>query len=253
MPGRRRSKVPVIIIGMLAFGYLAVAVVVDVNQRNLIYFPTHDAGDTALRPWVVAGEIIGYGREVADPGTIWLMAHGNAGQASHRAYVLPHVSAHDSLYVLEYPGYGLRGGSPSKDSMNAAAAEAYRILRRQFPATPIGVVGESIGSGPASFLASAQPAPDKIILIVPFDTFASVAAEHMPFLPVRSMLKDNWDNIGALRGYAGPIDIYGAADDRVVPCGHARRLAAALPNARFVVIGGGHNDWSDNESVRIAR
>ena len=75
----------------------------------------------------------------------------------------------------------------------------------------------------------------------------------MPFLPVRAMLKDNWDNIRALRDYAGPVDIYGAVDDRVVPCGHARRLAAALRNARFVLIEGGHNDWSASERVRIAR
>jgi pimeloyl-ACP methyl ester carboxylesterase len=242
-----------IIIAILALGYLAVGVAVDINQRSLIYFPSHDESDTALRPWVVSDEIIGYRREVANPRTVWLMTHGNAGQASHRAYVLARMSPADSLYVLEYPGYGLRGGKPSRDSFDAAAAEAYGMLRKEFPNTPVGVIGESIGSGPASFLASARPAPDKIILVVPFDTFASVAAEHMPFLPVRAILKDKWDNISALRGYAGPIDIYGAADDRVVPCGHARRLAAALPNAKFTLIQGGHNDWSDSELVRIAR
>jgi pimeloyl-ACP methyl ester carboxylesterase len=243
----------VIVVAILALGYVLVGVVVDVKQRSLIYFPSHDESETALRPWVVGDEIIGYSRAVPHPGTIWLMTHGNAGQASHRGYVLGHISASDSLYVLEYPGYGLRGGSPSKDSFNAAAADAYRLLRSQFPGTPVGVIGESIGSGPASSLASAQPAPDKIVLVVPFDTFASVAADHMPFLPVRVILKDKWDNISALRGYAGPIDIYGAADDRVVPVEHAKRLAAALPHAKFVLIGGGHNDWSDSELVRIAR
>jgi pimeloyl-ACP methyl ester carboxylesterase len=242
-----------IVLAILALGYVVVGVVVDVNQRNLIYFPGHDESDTALRPWIVGGEIIGYCRAVPHPGTVWLMTHGNAGQASHRGYVLGRMSAADSLYVLEYPGYGLRGGSPSKDSFNAAAADAYRILRSQFPGIPVGVIGESIGSGPASTLASAVPAPDKIVLVVPFDTFASVAADHMPFLPVRLILKDKWDNISALRGYAGPIDIYGATDDRVVPVQHAKSLAAALPHAKFVLIGGGHNDWSDSELVRIAR
>jgi uncharacterized protein len=253
MAGRRTPKTLMIILAILALGYLALGVAVDVNQRKLIYFPTHDDSFTPLRPWSVAGEIVGYSRSVANPGTIWLMTHGNAGQASHREYVLPHISAADSLYVLEYPGYGLRGGNPTRDSIDAAAAEAYRILRKEFPNTPVGVVGESIGSGPASFLASARPAPDKIVLVVPFDTFASVAGEHMPFLPVRAMLKDKWDNISALRGYAGPVDIYGATDDRVVPCEHARRLAAALPNARFILIPGGHNDWSNSDLVRIAR
>lgn len=242
-----------IAIAILALGYAAVAAAIGVNQRRLIFFPTHDTADTQLRPWVVGGEVLGYCREVANPGTVWLMAHGNAGQASHRAYVLQRMSASDSLYVLEYPGYGLREGSPSRESMDQAAAQAYAALRRQFPATAVGVIGESVGSGPASSLASQAEPPDKIVLVVPFDTFAAVAAEHMPLLPVRAMLRDNWDNIRALRDYAGPVDVYGAADDRVVPCEHARRLAAALRNARFVLIAGGHNDWSACELVRIAR
>src|SRR5580698_10401554 len=154
MAGRRTPRILMIIIAILALGYLAVGVAVDINQRSLIYFPSHDESDTALRPWVVSDEIIGYRREVANPKTVWLMTHGNAGQASHRAYVLTRMSGEDSLYVLEYPGYGLREGRPSKDSMDGAAAEAYQILRKQFPHSPVGLIGESIGSGPASFLAS---------------------------------------------------------------------------------------------------
>jgi len=137
--------------------------------------------------------------------------------------------------------------------MNKAAVEAYQILRKEFPVTPIGVIGESIGSGPASFLASMNPPPEKIVLVVPFDTFLSVASEHMPYFPVGAMLKDNWDNVSALRGYSGPIDIFGAIDDQIIPCEHAKRLAAALKNANLVLIEGGHNDWSRSEMVRIAR
>jgi uncharacterized protein len=253
MPTPQASRAVVTAIAILALGYLAIAAAIGATQRRLIFFPTHDTADTALRPWVVGGGIMGYCREVANPGTVWLMTHGNAGQASHRAYVLQRMSPSDSLYVLEYPGYGLREGSPSRDSMDAAAAEAYRALRRRFPSTPVGLIGESVGSGPASFLASEAQPPDKIVLVVPFDDFAAVAAEHMPLLPVRAMLRDDWDNVRALRDYAGPVDIYGAAGDNVVPCEHARRLAAALRNARFVLIAGGHNDWSASERVRIAR
>jgi len=242
-----------ITVAIVALAVLAAGVAVDFGQRSLIYFPTHDSVDTSLRPWVVAGKIIGYCRVAADPKAVWLMAHGNAGQASHREYVLGHMSESDSLYVLEYPGYGLRPGRPSKDSMNKAAAEAYQVLRREFPRTPVCVIGESIGSGPASFLASMKAPPDKIVLVVPFDTFASVASEHMPFFPVRAVLKDDWDNMGALRGYRGPIDIYGAIDDRIIPCEHAKRLAAALGNARLVMIEGGHNDWPQSALVRITR
>jgi hypothetical protein len=242
-----------IIVGFIAALYLTVGVLLDLKQRSLIFFPSHEIAVTQLKPWVVDGKTIGYCRPVEAPRTVWLMTHGNAGQASNRAYVLARMSDLDSLYVLEYPGYGLREGHPSKDSMDAAAAEAYQILRRQFPTTPVGALGESIGSGPASFLATLPQPPDKIVLVVPFDNFASVAAAHMPYFPVRAMVKDDWDNIAALQTYRGPIDIYGAEDDQVIPIEHAKRLAAALPNARFTSIKGGHNDWSNSMLVYIAR
>jgi uncharacterized protein len=243
----------VIIFAILAAAYAAVALVVEVKQRQLIFFPSHDQSASPLIPWRLGGQTIGYCRDVPQARTVWLMAHGNAGQASHRGYVLSHLAAADALYVLEYPGYGQRAGQPTRDSMNAAALEAYQALRAAFPRTPVGIIGESIGTGPACFLASAAPPPDKIVLVVPFDVFADVAAEHMPLLPARLMVKDAWDNVAALRNYAGPVDIYGALGDQVIPVGHARRLAASVPQAHLVLIEGGHNDWSESSLVRIER
>lgn len=240
-------------IGLLALLYAAYAAVVFVNQRRLIYYPTHGEPGTALEPWAEGGRIIGYCRPAGHPRAVWLMAHGNGGQASQRGYVLAHMAPDEALYVLEYPGYGLRGGTPSMASMNRAAAEAYQALRREHPGTPVCVLGESIGSGPASFLCTLAPPPDKLVLVVPFDVFASVASEHMPLLPVRLLLRDAWDNVEALRGYRGPVAIYGARDDRIIPPRHARRLAARLPGAAYIEIEGGHNDWPDSGRVRIER
>src|SRR5205085_2530652 len=120
--------------------------------------------------------------------TVWLMMHGNGGQAADRDYVLSHFSDQDSLYVLEYPGYGLREGQPSMESINQAALDAYHILRSRNQNTPVCVLGESIGSGPACVLAREKVAPDKIVLVVPFDSMVNVASERFYFLPVRLML-----------------------------------------------------------------
>jgi len=56
-----------------------------------------------------------------------------------------------------------------------------------------------------------------------------------------------------LKHYAGPIEIYGAADDAIIPIEHAKALAGQIPSARFVAITGGHNDWSGNDQVKIQR
>ena len=232
--------------------YLALVGFVAQAQASLLYHPTHDADPrSALRPWVDHGAVIGYARVVPRPATIWLMTHGNAGQAADRDYVLPSLSPTDSLYVLEYPGYGARPGKPSRTSFDAAARSAYRILRAEHSDVPVCVIGESIGSGPACALGSEPRPPDRIVLIVPFDTLVSVAKDHFPWLPVRWLLRDRWDNIRALSQYHGPVEIFGARDDRVIPVSHARHLAACVPTAHFHLIPGGHNDWASGGAVRI--
>jgi len=179
------------------------------------------------------------------------MLHGNAGQAVDRTYALPCFSPQDSVFILEYPGYGARKGKPSRASFDAAAVEAYELLRKTFPNTPICVIGESIGSGPACMLAKQSPPPDKIVLVVPFDKLTSVAGEHFPFLPVSLLLEAKWDNIQALAKYRGPVEIFGADQDGVIPIEHAKKLAISVPSARFHSIPGGHNDWSKNSCVEI--
>jgi len=233
--------------------YLILLVVVCLIQRSLLFFPTHLTRAGALTPWRDGLRTIGFCRKVPGARTVWLMMHGNAGQAADREYVLSRMSDQDSLYVLEYPGYGLREGSPSRDSMDQAAAQAYQLLRSQYPNTPVCVLGESVGSGPACALALQKVPPDKIVLVVPFDTLASVAAEHLRILPAGLMLRDRWDNVATLRHFTGPVDIYGATGDGVIPIKHAKALAKKVPGARFIEIEGGHNDWASSSQVKITR
>lgn len=239
------------LIGILFLIYLLVVALVFFRQRSLLYFPSHGKGATSLAPWNIEGRFLGYCRVVAKPRAIWLMLHGNGGQASDRDYVLPRLSDQDSLYVVEYPGYGERAGSPSLDSINDAAREAYRRLRQQNPGTPVGVLGESLGTGPACVLAQEKTAPDKIVLAVPFDVLGKVAAGHFPYLPARLLLRDAWDNVASLQSYAGPVEIYGAEDDMIIPIAHARALAAAVPRSKFTAIAGGHNGWAQDPRVKI--
>jgi len=224
-------------------GYLVITAGVFLFQREMLYHPTNRDMVSALEPWEVDDRILGYARELPAPRAVWLVCHGNGGQAAKREYLLDDVEADTSLYVLEYPGFGNRPGKPSFKSFNAAAAQAYQILRGQFPGVPVGVIGESIGSGPASRLSQQTPAPDKIVLLVPYDKLQRVVQNHIPFIPARLILRDQWDNIAALRDYPGPVEIYAAEDDRVIPPVRAQTLARALPNSTFVMMPGDHDDW----------
>jgi pimeloyl-ACP methyl ester carboxylesterase len=218
--------------------------------RNLLFYPTHHVHDTTMSPWMLDGARIGYAREVERPRNVWLFLHGNGGQASHRTYALPAFDSQDSVFVLEYPGYGQRGGRPSRRALDAAAREAYLALRARFPESRVCVAGESLGSGPASMLSREQPAPDKIVLVVPFDSIESVGRRHAAVLPVGLILAGTWDNVAALQGFQGPVEIFGAERDEVIPVAHARALAMSVPQARFHLIPGGHG-WANVDTVKF--
>lgn len=231
--------------------FMALLIVIIVFQRKMIYYPSHRPETNGLAPWTIDGRLVGYARRVDNPRNVWLFMHGNGGQASDRVYALQSFSDSDSVFILEYPGYGNREGSPGKASFDSAAKEAYLWLRMAYPDIPVCVVSESIGSGPAASLARLQKQPDKLVLIVPFDNLASVAKDHFPLIPAGLVLLDRWDNVEAMRGYSGKVEIYGAVDDQVIPIRHARTLAESLPKAVFHEIPGDHNDWPQSGVVKI--
>ena len=177
---------------MLAGFQLALLSGCNALQQKLLFYPSHHDRANGLTAWVSEGKIVGCCRPVSGPKNIWLLLPGNGGQAADRAYAMPCFARQDAVFVLEYPGYGAREGEPSRRSHSRTRrfpGPKYRLLRKTFPATPVCVAGESLGSGPAAFLANQPQPPDKIVLVVPFDTLASVAAEHYPFAPVSLILK----------------------------------------------------------------
>lgn len=220
-------------------------------ERKLLFHPSHRPDDGGLTPWVKDGEVIGFSRTVEAARNVWLMLHGNGGQAADRMYAMPSFSDEDSVYVLEYPGYGQRKGVPSMESFNRAAAEAYLYLRNAYSNVPVCVVGESIGSGPASHLATLQSPPDKVVLLVPYEKLSEVGKDHFPAILVWLVLTDNWDNVTALSQYKGPVEIFGAREDNVIRVAHAKALAAGVASSRLILIEGGHNDWSAPGRVKI--
>ncbi len=236
---------------LLVIGYVLLIIASALFQRKLLYHPSHGKQVNGLSEWNHNGQLIGYARQVVSPKTVWLYMHGNAGQAADRIYALPSFPATDAVYFLEYPGYGTRPGSPTLTSINSAAREAYELLKHHYPHTPVCIVGESIGSGPACYLSTLPDPPAKIVLITPFARLVDVAAGHFPILPVKLLLRDNWDNISALQHYQGRIEIFGARSDSITPVSHARAIAASKPSALLHLIEGDHNDWSDGNKVKI--
>ena len=220
-------------------------------QNRALFHPTHHDDDHGLARWTEAGDVIGFSREVPAPENVWLMLHGNSGQAADRAYALRVFSPRDTVFIMEYPGYGQRSGKPSRRSFDRAALAAYQLLQGRFPGKRICVAAESIGSGPAATLASTSPPPGKLVFIVPFADLKDVGRDYSPHAPMGLLLAGSWNNVEELANYLGPVDVFGAEDAEVIDVRHARALAASRPQAIFHLLPGGHNQWADQPGMSV--
>jgi len=151
---------------------------------------------------------------------------GNGGQRQSRAMFCRACQPPTRSTCSDTGGYGLRAGSPSKDAMNAAALAAYRALRREFPATPVCVLGESIGSGPASSVGLRLHPTGRNHSRRPLRHARQRRRPPHAVSPRRLMLRDNWDNIAALSPTPAPSKSTARSTTAIIPFEHAKNLAA---------------------------
>ena len=220
---------------IFAVCYVALCLVCGLFQRRLLYFPTILPTDLAVRlaaengllPWKNPdGQIIGWKIPSKGPATgSVLITHGNGGSAGGRNYLAQpiHDAAAVDVFVLEYPGYGARPGSPSKTSLVAAAAEAFHLMPGGLPKY---LVSESLGTGVAGELARAHPGEVAgIAMFAPYQNLASVAQRRFWFLPAYFVFLDRFDPADCLQGYHGPVKFIVAGADEVIGAATGLRLA----------------------------
>ena len=224
VPWRRWIK-----LALLTFlgGYVVMLVLFTLLQRYLIYVPTRltqsfayeSAAKVGFVPWRnAAGQLVGWKSPASSPpvGSL-LILHGNGGWALDRAYMTPpiHAAASLDIYILEYPGYGAREGSPGEASLLSAADEAFELLPTNIP---IYAISESLGTGVAAHLAQKYPqGVAGLAMFVPYDKLASVAGNHVPFIPAYFLLWDRFDPGAWLKDYHGPVKVIVAGSDEIIP------------------------------------
>ena len=135
---------------------------------------------------------------------------------------------------MPYRGYGGSDGEPDRDAMLADALALYDEVAKRHPGQPVAVVGRSLGSGVAAWVASRRPVA-KLVLVTPFDSLGKVAKVHYPWLPVDLLLRERYDSADWLRGRREPTLVLRASDDRAVPAANTDALLAALPPTTQVV------------------
>jgi pimeloyl-ACP methyl ester carboxylesterase len=149
---------------------------------------------------------------------------------------------------LNIPASGAREGSPGEASFLAAGDEFLEALPRNLP---VYVVSESLGTGVAAHLAQKYPSiVVGLALFGPFDRLASMAENHVPFLPAYFLLVDRYDPVDWLKDYHGPVEVIVAGSDEIIPSALGRHLydEYASPKMLQVVPGAHHSDTTDESA-----
>lgn len=233
---------------------LGIALMFTALQRQMIYFPSQaaeadqlqEAAGLGLQAWRnESGALVGWIPVTQrDEARRMVVFHGNAGYALHRAYFVEGLRDLGwDLYLFEYPGYGARPGTPSEEYIKTAATEALESLLKN-GAQPVYLVGESLGSGVATYLAGNFPRQiEGLLLITPFTTLSEVATHHYPWLPVRTLLEERYDSVSALSEYRGPVAFLLAGRDEVVPVSLGQKLHDGYGGAKWLRVEptAGHN------------
>lgn len=226
--------------------YIALCAWLFATQRSQIYFRTPEsaaAGATAL--WIDRHGLRLKVWMVERPGPRALVYFG--GNAEDVAMSLPELEATSpgrSLYLMNYRGYGGSGGSPTEAALAADALALFDLVRERHP--EVAVMGRSLGSAVAVQVASERDV-ERLVLITPFDSFASVGRAHFPAFPVRWLLRDRYDAVSRASGVRAPVLAVIAGDDEIIPRASSEALVDAFDPAQAPVVvieGASHNTLS---------
>ncbi len=252
-----------IIIGVL-IGLFALLTLLYFFQEKLIFFPqklskeeAHNIGKRYSHIETISlksgNHITIHGWLVKNSGmpksSLIIYFGGNAEEVSYLIHYAEKVKGW-SLAIMNYRGYGLSEGKPTENNLYADAISIYDYFtkRADIDNRRIVVMGRSLGTGVATYLAQIRQVRG-VILISPYDSLASVAREHFPFLPVKLLLRHRFDSLSRAPFISAPLLIIGASDDTVIRIGHSIKLAEKWggPHSLKIIEGEDHNTIHDNE------
>ncbi|HBK46672.1 MAG TPA: alpha/beta hydrolase [Xanthomonadaceae bacterium] len=215
--------------------YLGICALLYFRQQDLVYFPQATrvgAGATDFALERDDGAVLrGWRRQ---PGRPRILLYFGGNGEDLRGF-RDHVQAFPkhTAYLLAYRGYGASDGSPSEAALFSDALALYDHVHAHHPELPVDVIGRSLGSGVASYLASRRPV-QRLALVTPFDSLAATAQAHYRWLPVRWLLRDGYRSDLYLPRHQGRLLILRAGRDQVIPAANTDALIKALPRHPLV-------------------
>jgi pimeloyl-ACP methyl ester carboxylesterase len=235
----------------IVISYILVCVLLYFSQEKLIFFPeklnsdyrfTFNQNFNELNIKTEDGVLLSGILFKADSskGLIFYL-HGNGSSIpSWGEIARTYTDLHYDLFMLDYRGYGKSSGSISSEKQIFADVQtAYDTLKAVYKEDEIIILGYSIGTGPATKLASTSGAK-LLILQAPYYSLTDMMKRKYSIIP-RFLLK-------YIRECKMPVIVFHGDNDEVIDYSSSLALKKIFKPADTLITlkGQGHNGMSDN-------
>ena len=163
---------------------------------------------------------------VENPKGCVLYLHGNTGHIGRWAEegnIFRKLQY--AVMMIDYPGYGKSRGLLTERGINRQAKMAYDWLIKKYDARDIIILGRSLGSGPATQLATKVDSKC-LILETPYTSIPAVAYQHYKIFPVKKLLQYRFSTLKKIKHTRSPVFIFHGTEDEQIPFEMAEKIAA---------------------------
>lgn len=142
--------------------------------------------------------------------------HGNAGSVNSWGEVaLTYTRLNYDVFILDYRGYGKSEGSiSSQEQLFEDIQTAYDELKKRYKEDSIVVLGYSIGTGPATKIASVNH-PRLLLLQAPYYSLVDMMKHTYPLIPA-FLLKYKFETHRYMKNCKMPVIIFHGDQDEVI-------------------------------------
>ncbi|MDC0205554.1 alpha/beta hydrolase, partial [Pelagibacteraceae bacterium] len=147
-----------------------------------------------------------------------LYFHGNAGSLENRIHKINHFKdINVNFLIFAWRGFSGNKGQPTEKGLYEDARSAIQWLKlKGIHEENIILYGESLGTGVAVEIGQNKNFSG-IILESPFTSMIDAGKDKYPFLPVKFLLKDKYENNKKIKNIKSPILVMHGKVDKIVP------------------------------------
>lgn len=233
-------------------------IVVSCSQERLIFFPEKLPKDykflylTPYKEYNIPVDrktkIHGLLFRCKNPKGLVFYLHGNAGSNSTWGLLADlYLENNYDFFVPDYRGYGKSDGKISSEKQLLSDVQAvFDTLKKDYEEKKIVIMGFSIGSGPAAYIASKNEA-SLLVLKAPYYNFPDLAQKYFRILP-KFLIRYKLRTDQYIQQVKCPVVIFHGDHDEIIYTGSSEKLKQHFKPADtlFILKGQPHNGINDN-------